>query len=431
MQPNQCRGNLIAGRCGALAVLMASSFSCAVAQQKMTCERGPKDWPVHHTGAIVDDASGCCADLTALVKRSEIIVRGRVTDSNGRLSRDEREVWTDYTISVQEIYKQGGRSNFARGANIQATNRGGHMLVDGHPVEYDVGPSPISQGIPEIFFMSTCNAPDCSTVYGAPDGSTAHVTRYWFAAGSLAAISLENGQVSCSARPHQVWKPYCGMTADTFISAVKEKVALLTPEGDQVSFLGAGAQQTMPPTLRERAAKEGRVRAGAIVDYVGGCCVDLADLVKRSEIIVLGEVADSKGKLSHDETEVWTDYTISIQEIYKQGVKSSFAPGARIQATRRGGHMLIDSHPVEYNVGTSPIPQGIPEIFFIATCSGPECSGAYSFFPGLEAVCLDNGQVSCSARPSRVWKPYCGVNASSFISTLKQVVMSLGDVAPK
>lgn len=129
-----------------------------------------------------------------------------------------------------------------------------------------------------------------------------------------------------------------------------------------ISFFGAGQ------SLRERALKEGHVHAGAIVDYLGGCCADLADLVKRSEIIVRGKVTDSDGRFSHDEREVWTDYTISVQEIYKQGGKSSFVPGAKIQTTRRGGHLVVygatpqwhppeplAAHLVEYDVGTSPI----------------------------------------------------------------------------
>ena len=144
---------LMAGRCGALAVLMASSFSCAVAQQKMTCERGPKDWPVRHTGAIVDYIGGCCTDLAELVKRSESIVRGEVTDCNGRLSSDKMTIWTDYTINIQGIYKQDGKSNFAPGAKIRVTREGGYFVVDGHPVEYDVGSPPIPQGMPEIFFF--------------------------------------------------------------------------------------------------------------------------------------------------------------------------------------------------------------------------------------------------------------------------------------
>jgi hypothetical protein len=97
------------------------------------------------------------------------------------------------------------------------TGNAGYFVVDGHPVEYDVGSPPIPQGMPEIFFIGTCNSPNCSTPYT-------------FAVGSLGAISLENGRVSCSARPHRVWKPYCGMNADSLISAVKEKVASSIPE---------------------------------------------------------------------------------------------------------------------------------------------------------------------------------------------------------
>lgn len=208
----------IAGRCGALVALMAISFSWVVAQEKQPCERAAKDGHVRHKGAIVDDASGCCADLADLVKRTDIIIRGEVTDCNGRVPTDKMEIWTDYTISIQEIYKQAGKSSFAPGGKIQVSRLGGFALVDGHPVEYDVGSPPIPQGVPEIFFISPCHTPGCSAGYG-------------YAVGSLGAISLENRQVSCSARPHRVWKPYCGMPADSFISAVKEKVASSIPAG--------------------------------------------------------------------------------------------------------------------------------------------------------------------------------------------------------
>lgn len=57
---------------------------------------------------------------------------------------------------------------------------------------------------------------------------------------------------------------------------------------------------------------------------------------------------------------------INIQEIYKQVGKSSFAPGAEIQVTRLGGFALVDGHPVEYDVGDPPIPQGVPGIFFFS-----------------------------------------------------------------
>lgn len=163
----------------------------------------------------MDDISGCCTDLADLAYRSKIIVRGEVTDCIGRLSQDKREVWTDYTISIEEIYRQAGKSSLVPGEKIQVTRLGGYFVVDGHrAVEYDVGSSPISQGIPEIFFFARCDSPDCTTAYrfAGPDGS------------SFGAISLENGQVSCSGRPSPVWKPYCRTTASSFISTLKRKV---------------------------------------------------------------------------------------------------------------------------------------------------------------------------------------------------------------
>lgn len=188
-----------------------------------------------------------------------------------------------------------------------------------------------------------------------------------------------------------------------------------------MSFSGVAAQQKMPPTLRERAAKEGHVHTGAIVDY--NCCEDLADLVQHSALIVRGEVADFKSRLSGDEREVWTDYTIDMLEIYKQVGKAGFVPGAKIQVTKLGGHLMVDGHPVQYDTpGFPPIPQGIPQVFFIATCTDLHCAGAYVFVAHYGAISLDSGQVSCHARPGPIWSPYCGTSADKFISTIKEKV---------
>lgn len=54
-----------------------------------------------------------------------------------------------------------------------------------------------------------------------------------------------------------------------------------------INFSCVVAQEKQP---FERAAMDGHVpHKGAIVDDVSGCCVDLADLAKRSQIIIRGK----------------------------------------------------------------------------------------------------------------------------------------------
>jgi len=132
------------------------------------------------------------------------------------LSDDERRVWTDYTINIQEVYKQVGNQFFVPGAKIQVTAMGGQLLVDGHPVEYNVSP-PIPKDIVEMFFITACTDIHCAGPY--------------LFVGRDGAISLDNGQVTCSAKPDGIQRPYCGMAADGFKSVVKEKVASSIPAG--------------------------------------------------------------------------------------------------------------------------------------------------------------------------------------------------------
>ena len=192
----------------------------------------------------------------------------------------------------------------------------------------------------------------------------------------------------------------------------------------------AAAQQQMPPTLRERAAKEGHVSTGAIVDY--DCCTDLADLVQHSSLIVRGEVVDFKSRLSDDERKVWTDYTIVIQQIYKQVGQGGFVSDGKIQVTKLGGHLMVDGHPVEYTTEFPPIPSGIPHIFFILSCTDKHCAGPYMFVAKYGAISLENGQVPYSPKPDPVWGLYRGMTADSFISAVKEkVASSIPEGSPK
>jgi hypothetical protein len=199
-------------------------------------------------------------------------------------------------------------------------------------------------------------------------------------------------------------------------AAILKRRCALIANAAALFAIGAAAQQQMPPTLRQRAAKEGHVHAAPIIDWF--CCSDLTQLVKHSTLIVRGKVMDFESRLSDDEYSVFTDYTIDIQNIYKQTRDGSVVPGAKIQATRLGGHLLVDGHPVEYDA-SPPIAKGVVQMFFI-TCSDAHCS--FTGFDG--AVSLDNGHVSCGAKPDVVWKPYCGMNTDDFVSAVKEKVAS-------
>jgi hypothetical protein len=198
-----------------------------------------------------------------------------------------------------------------------------------------------------------------------------------------------------------------------------------------VTFSAVAAQQQMPPTLRERAAKEGHVRAGAIVDWT--CCKDLAELVQHSTLVARGEVTDFKSRLSDDEREVWTDYTIDIQQIYKQTGKGNLGPGAKIQVFKLGGRLVVDGHPVEFDVsGSPPIPKGVVHMFFITVCSTAHCADPYSFVAADGAISLENERVSCTDKPHVVWRSYCGTSEDSFISAVKEkVALSIRNGSPK
>jgi hypothetical protein len=189
--------------------------------------------------------------------------------------------------------------------------------------------------------------------------------------------------------------------------------------------IGSAAQQQMPPTLRQRAAKEGHARTSVIIDYFR-CCADLADVIQQSSLIVRGQVTSLNSRLSTDERGIWTDYAIKIDEIYKQPANGGLSSGQKVQVTKEGGRLLVDGHPVEVDTpGFPPIPKGVPEIFFISECTRSDCPGTYMFTAPYGHISVDNGQVNCPTngkQPDPVWAPYCRLTTDQFVSTVKEKV---------
>jgi len=163
--------------------------------------------------APIIDYFGCCKDLDDLLQKSELIVRGRAVYENPRLSNDEMSVWTDYTIEVLEVYKQLG-DNLAPGAKLVVSKLGGHLLVDGHPVQEDIRQSPgLPLNSPQLLFIDKC----------IPSGLCPAL--YLF--GDNAAVSLENAKITCNKGQtiSGTLHGYCGMPIGEFLAVVKQELA--------------------------------------------------------------------------------------------------------------------------------------------------------------------------------------------------------------
>ncbi len=65
--------------------------------------------------------------------------------------------------------------------------------------------------------------------------------------------------------------------------------------------------------------------------------------VGRSAVVALGEVIDSVAHLSEDKTGVYSEFTIRIEETFKDDASASALPGNLMTAGRKGGRVRFPS----------------------------------------------------------------------------------------
>ena len=97
--------------------------------------------------------------------------------------------------------------------------------------------------------------------------------------------------------------------------------------------------QSLPDIARQNGGS-----AGSVTD-VCGPVPSMADVMSQSELVVHGRIVDVKTRLSLDETQVVTEYTIAPIQAFKDGrPASATTPGAvsKIVVRRTGGTLLTN-----------------------------------------------------------------------------------------
>jgi hypothetical protein len=88
---------------------------------------------------------------------------------------------------------------------------------------------------------------------------------------------------------------------------------------------------------------------------------------RRSAMIALGEVVDSRAYLSNDKTGVYSEFTIRLEEVFKNDSLSPLAPGNSVTAERWGGRVRFPSgRIIRYGNSGEDMPrQGRRYVFFL------------------------------------------------------------------
>jgi hypothetical protein len=170
--------------------------------------------------------------MADLVKRSDLIVRGRITSQVSRLSDDESTVYTDYTITPGRILKKPVELGIsaAPGAvpEIIMQQPGGKVVVDGLHLETqtDVSDSdnPILVNAEYVFFL----------MKPVPSGATTRRARsgvFELTCGQFALFPVRNGKLVSFTRLAAARRPPPTNDPDAFLSSVQQMIAATQKEG--------------------------------------------------------------------------------------------------------------------------------------------------------------------------------------------------------
>jgi hypothetical protein len=145
--------------------------------------------------------------------------------------------------------------------------------------------------------------------------------------------------------------------------------------------------------------------------------------VQESDAVVIGEVTDTHAYLSNDKTKVYSEFTLRLEDVLKDGTASLYS-GATITAERLGGTVKLDSGKtlVRGALGRTMPRLGRRYVLFL------NYSDVGQTFPIITGYELRNGKVipldGMSSKTPQLasFAAHKGVDEMSFINQVRQAL---------
>ncbi|MGI8838840.1 MAG: hypothetical protein ACR2H4_19700 [Pyrinomonadaceae bacterium] len=158
--------------------------------------------------------------------------------------------------------------------------------------------------------------------------------------------------------------------------------------------------------------------------------------VAQSDIIVLGRITDSKAHLSNDRTNIYSEFSVAIEEVIKDNPPISVTPGAIIATERRGGAVRFHSGKV---LRLGSLGKNAPQVAkrYILFLSYSDEGQAFPIITGYE---LRGGKVfpldglfddKGSIPQFEAYRIYNGTDETPFLNTLRSIVDRLSQGGSK
>lgn len=165
--------------------------------------------------------------------------------------------------------------------------------------------------------------------------------------------------------------------------------------------------------------------------------VEPAFPVAQSDVIPIGEVTDAKAHISNDKTNVFSEFTVLIKEVYKNTASAALTPDCVITVERFGGRVRLPSGKI---IIIGYLHQSMPQtgrryIFFLK--SNEEVQ-TYSIITGYElrrgqVIPLDGSRmIEGGGIPQLIeYDRYVGAKEATFLKEIKNAIAhSLQNISP-
>lgn len=118
--------------------------------------------------------------------------------------------------------------------------------------------------------------------------------------------------------------------------------------------------------------------------------VFVADITNAADLIIIGRVDDRDSFLTEEGTFVFTDYSLSVEQIIKSDSKAALEPSSKITVTRPGGTLQLNGRKITASdESLAPLEKGKRYLLFLNLIP---ITGAYKAFDSHSAFRLNGAR---------------------------------------
>lgn len=352
--------------------------------------------------------------LLELTENSDAVITGIVRRQKAELVEDRSFVFTDYVVTVEEVLKQNNNSPIPPVSEIIVTRPGGVIKNSKGKVVLSTTIAFLEPFRPGSGYLLFLRYLPRTGAYGTfiSKGS------YQLSNGTLRKLTSEH--VPAEIEQPGNW-PY--IKDDILISLQRREASQEEPYVDYLAERPPREKTDSSMRIREgRYDKTGWVRSPVpgetdVLLYNHRNTNRDALPVRMSELVVIGKVAAAHVYLSNDKSGVYTEFSVTVQQVLKRSPQLSISAGGTLTVERPGGAVRFPSgQMVRYRIGEQGLPViGESYLFFLKQDVE---SDDYHIETGYQ---LRNGRVT-SLDSSQRFAYYTGFDSEVFVELVRASV---------